>query len=337
MAALSDLSLGLGAEGTPLTLAVATRWWEVMEPAFKINKNVKQGKGMRVGTRVDRSARRTVPTIDGSGSFGVELVSKGMGLLFESLLGVGAATLVSGTTYQHLFTLANGVTVPSRTLQTGVVDATGTVNAVSYIGSAVDTWELELPNDDIAAVKTSWDCANYSTAQAYAAPSYAAAPTLFTWANVAITLGGAVTAPTTTALATGGTANTAIRNVKISGDNQLIKDRFNSGGGGRKSRQLIGDAGLTGELEIEYIDNVVRDAYLADTELPLTITLTSAEALSSGFAQVQVVLPAIKLDGEIPEANNAELPLLKVPFTILDNSTAAQPIWIVTRTSDAAL
>ena len=52
---------------------------------------------------------------------------------------------------------------------------------------------------------------------------------------------------------------------------------------------------------------------------------------------MQVVLPAIKLDGEIPEANNAELPLLKVPFTILDNSTAAQPIWIVTRTSDAAL
>ena len=41
---------------------------------------------------------------------------------------------------QQLFTLATGITLPSRTLQTGTVDATGTVNAVSWTTWRVAGW-----------------------------------------------------------------------------------------------------------------------------------------------------------------------------------------------------
>ena len=179
MAALSDASLGIANESTFKTYATPTRWPEVLTPEADVNKSVKQGKGLRVGSRVDRSARRVVSSADASVKHGIELTSRGMGLFWESVLGVGTSTLVSGSTYQQLFTPSTGTTVPSRTVQTGVVDATGSVNAVSYLGCMVSSWDLEIPNDDFALLSLQWDAADYTTAQAYAAPSYAASPSMF--------------------------------------------------------------------------------------------------------------------------------------------------------------
>lgn len=339
MALLSDSSWGLSNESTPGTYVAPSRWYEVMSPDFDARKNVKQGKGMRVGARVARSGRRVVTSADAGGSVGVEAVSKGLGLLLESMFGVGASTLVSGSTYQQLFTPATGTVLPSRTLQTGTVraDASGTVDAVSFLGSAVESWELEVPNDEIATIKAVWDCMNWTTAQSYVAPSYPTSPSLFHWSHVAVTLGGAVTVPTSTALASGGTAATNVRSVKFAGDNHLKKDRFNAGGSGRKSRQLIGDLDLSGELELEYVDTVVRDAFLNDTALALTVTLTGTEALSTGTATLQVTCPEIKLNGELPKGNEDDLPLLKVPFDILDGQVAGSAIYVALRTADTAL
>lgn len=338
MPALSDASLGIANEATFKTYATPTRWPEVLDPEADVNKSVKQGQGLRVGSRVDRSARRVVTSADASVKHKIELTSKGMGLFWESCLGVGTSTLVSGSTYQQLFTPATGTTVPSRTVQTGVVDATGAVNAVSYLGCMAASWDLELPNDDIGILSINWDAADWTTAQAYAAPSYASLPYLFHFGAVsAITLGGTVTVPTTTALATGGTAATNIRSVKLSADNQAVRNRFNLNAGGRKARQLVGDLKLTGELELEYVDNTVRDAFLNDTALSLSVTITTTEALSTGFSTFQLVLPEIKLNGEIPKANGYDLPVLKVPFDVLDNLTAASPIYVVHRTADTAL
>lgn len=338
MAALSDASLGIANESTFKTYATPTRWPEVLTPEADVNKSVKQGKGLRVGSRVDRSARRVVSSADASVKHGIELTSRGMGLFWESVLGVGTSTLVSGSTYQQLFTPSTGTTVPSRTVQTGVVDATGSVNAVSYLGCMVSSWDLEIPNDDFALLSLQWDAADYTTAQAYAAPSYAASPSMFHFGVVsAVTIGGTVTVPTTTALASGGTANTAIRSVKLSGDNQASRSRLNFGGAGRKSRQLVGDLKLTGELEIEYVDNTTRDAFLNDTALSLSVTMTTTEALSTGFATFQLVLPEIKLNGEIPKANGYDVVVAKVPFDVLDNLVAAAPIYVAHRTADSAL
>lgn len=336
MAALSDVSFGLAPEVTPGTYVAPTRWYEVVDPSFDVNKSVKQGKGARVGSRVNRSARRVVTSADATGQTTVELSSKGMGLLWESSLGVGTSTLVGGTTFQQNFTGVTGTTKPSRTLQTAAIRDVGTVDAQSFLGAVTGDWELDMSNDDIFTLMTQWDCMNWSTAQSYVAPSYATAPNLFHFSQVAYTLGGTVTGPTATTLASGGTASTAIRSLKVKAGSNLVKNRYNGGGAGRKSRQLVGDLTLTGELEIEYIDTVIRDAFLNDTPLALTATVTTAEALSVGFATFQVYLGEIKLNGEMPKSKDNEFAVLKVPFDALDNLTAA-PITVIHRTADSAL
>lgn len=335
MAALSDASIGIGTESTYGTAVSPTRWYEHISESLGYDKGVQQGQGLRVGSKVARSTRRVVTTTQAKGSFEVELTTKGMGLLLAGCLGTGSSTVATGSAYQQVFTLAD--TPTPWTLQKGVVTDAGTVYAHTYSGVLVDKWELSAGNGEIVKLKADVDCQALTTSTTYSAPSYTATPSLYHFAQGAVTLGGTVTAPTTTVSATGGTAVANVREFTLTGDNALNADRFNFGGGGKKTRPLPGLRKLSGKLVIEYTDNTVRDAFIADTELALSLTFTSTEAITGGTAIAQVVLAGIKLNGDIPQANGTDLVTLDVGFDVLDNLTAAQPIWIVMRTADAAL
>lgn len=338
MAALPDASIGIGVEsvfGTPVTV---TRWYEHLSETFDYDKTVKQGMGLRVGSRFARSARRVIPLIAATGDLELELPSKGMGLLLKAALGTGTATLVSGSTWQHVFTPGVATTLDKLTIQKGVVRTDGTVDPYTYTGCTVDAFELNCPNGDIVTTKFSFDAKDLATATGYTAPSYPAAPVnIYHFAEGAITIGGAVTVPTATAMGTGGTAVANVRDFNVKYDNVLKTDRFNFGASGKKAQPTLGATVGTGTMSIEYSDTAIRDAYIADTELALSLTFTTGTALSVGFEQFQVVLPAIKLNGDIPSANGTDLVILSVTFDILDNLTAAFPFYIAMRTADVAL
>lgn len=335
MAAITDKSIGLVNESSFGTYVAPTRFYEGAEIATSWDKNIVQGAGLRVGSRVARSGRRVVPTASGKVEVTVEACTKGMGLLWESCLGASASTLVSGSTYQQNITLATGTVLPSRTVQVGQVNDAGTVTAHSFLGCTVSEWEFELANE-LATLKATFDAAKIDTSQSYASPSYPSSVSLFHHALAGVTIGGSVTAPTTTALATGGTSVANVRSFKLSGNNTIADDRFNFGGGGRKARQVAGMADLTGELVVEYTDTTLRDAFLNETEVPVVLTLTSADALSAGFATLQIVLSAVKFDGALPTTTDG-LDTITAPFRVLDNLTATQPIWVVHRTADTAV
>jgi len=270
---------------------------------------------------------------DAGGDFTVEAISKGMGLLWAACLGTGTSTLVSGATYQQVFTL--GDTPTPMTFQKGVVEAGGTVDAYTYPGCMVDSWEFDFSNGDIATLKVTLDAKDVATGTAYATPSYAASPNLFHFANGTITT-GTVTAPTTTATASAVTATANIRGGSIQVNNNLRDDRFNYGGAGRKSKPTVGLREITGKLDVEYDSTTYRDLVMNDGAASLVVTFT-AGALSTGNETLQLVLSELKFDGELPKANGADLIVQSLSFTVLDNLTAAQPIWVVSRTADTAL
>jgi hypothetical protein len=334
MAALQDASVGTAVESTYGTPVTVTRWYEFTDESFDYEKTVKQGAGIRVGSKVARSGRRVVTETQAKGDLTVELGSKGLGTLLQTCFGTGVSTLVSGTTYQQNFTL--GSTPPSMTVQKGLVRADGTVDPYTYNGGVVDSFEIDCPQGDIAKLKASFVFRDMLTATAYAAPSYVS-PSLFHFAQGAITIDGTVTAPTTTALASGGTAVANVRDFSVKVDNKLTADRFNYGGAGKMAAPTLGLRGITGKMTIEYTDRTLVDAYIADTPLALSLTFTSSETLSTGTAQLQIVLPEIKLNGEVPKANGTDLITLSVDFDALDNLTAAQPIWLSLRTADTTL
>lgn len=335
MATPQDCSIGVIADASYGTYQAPTRFYEFTDEGFDWKPNRKQGQGLRVAGRVARSGRRVTTTVQGEGSLEVEAVTKGLGVLLKAALGTAASTLVSGSTYQQNFTL--GDTPDSLTVQKGIVDAGGTVRAHSFLGCMVSQWSFSAPNDDIAKFSFDFDVRDLDTAQSYAAPSYPSAPSLYQFAQAAATYAGSVTAPTTTALATGGTAATDIRDFELNVNNNLAVDRFNFGAAGKKAKPTVGLREITGKFTAEYAANGYRDDFIADTERAIVVTLTSTDALSAGTATLQVVLPAVKLDSGVPVSNNGDLVVVEHSFTALDNLTATQPIWVVLRTADTAI
>lgn len=322
-----DCSVGLGVESVYGTAVARTRWFEFLDESFNFVKNVKQGVGLRVGSRVARSGSRVVASAEGSGDLTIEAVTKGLGLLWQLGLGSGTSTLVSAGRYQQVFTL--GDAMPSATIQKGIPRADGTVDAYTFTGCMVESLTIDCPNADNVKVKTSWNAKDMTTATAYTAPSYATGPSVFTFAHGAV-YSGALTAPTATALGSAATPVASIRSGSITIKHNLKTDRYNCGGGGRKEKPFAGIREISGSLVAEYADAAFRDAIVNDTSMTLVKTFTA------GADVLQIVIPDVRFDGDIVKAST-DLAMQDIKWTGLDGLTAAQPIWIVCRTADTAL
>ena len=322
-----DCSVGLGIESVYGTAVARTRWFEFLDESFNFVKNVKQGVGLRVGSRVARSGSRVVASAEGSGDLTIEAVTKGLGLLWQLGLGSGTSTLVSAGRYQQVFTL--GDVMPSATIQKGIPRADGTVDAYTFTGCMVESLTIDCPNADNVKVKTSWNAKDMTTGTAYTAPSYATGPSVFTFAHGAV-YSGALTAPTATALGSAATPVASIRSGSITIKHNLKTDRYNCGGGGRKEKPFAGIREISGSLVAEYADAAFRDAIVNDTSMTLVKTFTA------GLDVLQIVIPDVRFDGDIVKAST-DLAIQDIKWTGLDGLTAAQPIWIVCRTADTAL
>lgn len=322
-----DCSVGLGVESVYGTGVTPTRWFEFLDESFNYAKNVKQGQGFRVGSRVARSGRRVVASAEGTGDLTVEAVTKGLGLLWQLAMGSGTSTLVSAGLYQQVFTLAD--VPPSATIQKGIPRADGTVDAYTFTGCMVESLTIDCPNADVVKVKTSWNAKDVTTATAYTAPSYPTTPSLFTFSHGAI-YSGTLTAPTATALGSAPTAVAGIRSGSIDLKHNLKTDRYNCGGAGRKDKPIPGLREISGSMVAEYAGTSFRDAVMADTSLTIVKTFTS------GTDVLQIIVPDVRLDGDLPKAST-DLALQDIKWVGLDGLSAAQPIWIVCRTADTAL
>lgn len=334
MTSTQDASLGVLEESTYGTSAGAvTRWFEFLpDPDLKWEPERKQGLGLRVGARVARSARRVTTGVGGSGSFELEATSKGMGLLWKWALGANTSTLVSDATYQQVATLADAPAAFS--LQQGLPQIGGTVDAMTFLGCMIAGWELSFDNEDILKVKFNLDVRDLSTAIGYAAPSYASAPNLFHFANATLTT-GTLTAPTATTMGSGGTAVADVIGGSLTVDNNLSSVKV-VGAAGKKSRPTVGLRTIAGKLDVDYDNTTFRDAFIADTPFNLVLTWT-AGALGVGVETLQVIVPEIKFNGDLPQSNGTDRIKQSMSFTGLDNLTAAQPIWVCARTGDTAV
>lgn len=334
MASPQDNGVVFGVESTFGTIPTLNRWVERLPGSqFKLNKKIVQGDGLRVGSRVARSTRRVITRYDPTVSLPFEAQSKGQGLLWQALMGAGTSTLVSGSTFQQLFTF--GDTPPSIAAQNSLYNAgTGVMDKWTYPGLMCDSFDLNFDNGDIVKVASSWlgKSGLPDTSTAIPAFTAAAVSSLFSTLAGVITT-GTLTAPTATALASAPTTVAEVRGGSISVNNNLRK-RPNIGG---DAKPIPGIRQPTGKLDIEYASSTFVNAVLNDTPLNLILTWSGA-ALSTGLETLQIVIPEIKFDEDLAQDNGPDdVPMIGAQFTGLDNLTAAQPMWVVVRTSDNAL
>jgi hypothetical protein len=171
-----------------------------------------------------------------------------------------------------------------------------------------------------------------TTATAVATFAVTAGAFLFDASNGVGGLGGTLTAPTTIALGTGLTVFGNWRTWKLAWDNTADNGRWVLGS---RNQPVVGELKPVFTGSAEYNDLTLRAAYLGMTLSPLTITHTTAEVLSVGFSQLQIVIPGLYWDAGIPDA--AETTVVQdVSGTVKYNGTLA-PFYIVMRTADTVV
>jgi hypothetical protein len=338
----ADCSIGFKKETTYGTAVTVDRFLEYTSETLDFEREYYQGTGLRAGSRLARSGRRVLAKDGAAGDIELEVPSRGLGTLLELLTGTATSTVVSGALYQQLFTLQKTDFLPSATIQKGIPRlGADTVDAITLKGAVNTSFEISMANAEVLKLKTSWHGREVDTTVGYATPSYAASIDLFSFVGASIVVGGTVTVPTTTTLASGGTSVANVRDFSISVDQKLDDNGWNLGSAGKRSRRgAVGLAEVKGKFTAEYDSTTFRDAVRDQTPLALVATFQAAGAadITAGNKPTfQVVVPDIRFEGELPKSNGGDVITQSIDFTAFDGLVAAHALYIATRTADTAL
>ncbi|MAP64044.1 MAG: hypothetical protein CMH34_09950 [Microbacterium sp.] len=334
-----DCSIGAKKETAYGTPVVVDRFLEFTEESLDFERTFVQGEGLRPGSRVARSGRRVLTRDGAVGDIGLEVPTRGLGFMFEAMLGVGASAEVETDLYQQLFTLTKTDYQPSLTIQKGIPRlGADTIDAYTVHGAVCSAFEISMGSSEILTLSSSWTGREIVTDVEYATPSYPATE-LFSFVHADLVVGGSVTVPTSTALASGGTAVANVRDFSISVDQGHDGEGYNIGGAGKRSRRpAVGLASVSGSLTAEYDSTTFRDAVENQTSMALVATFEGPTDITSGNPPVlQVVIPDIRFEGELPKANGGDVITQSLEFTGFDGLVAAHALYIAVRTADSAL
>lgn len=178
---------------------------------------------------------------------------------------------------------------------------------------------------------------------AYATPSYPSTPTLYNSASPsvgALVIGGTLTVPTATALASiaGGTTAIGLKAWTFTLDNGVDTKRDVLGG---RNQSTTGERKGTLKTTIEYdavTGALLEEAMMNQTQLSLLLTATTPEVISAGNnATFQIAVPVAAIDkGAIPQPTDGKVVSTDVMWTLLDG-LVSQTLYLVLRTADTAL
>jgi len=298
---------------------------------FESAPTIVQGQGVRAGAILADGSRSVVVRQDVPGSIGFEVLPKGQGTIWKWMLGACASTLVSGTAYQQVGTLAAALASFTAQEQWYYMadDGTYTAGTFSWLGCMFTDFELTM-GAEIATVKANLNGRTVDTAQtpvAVTLPSTATAP--FHRGNLTVST-GTLTLATTTALASSVTPVTGIEQVVLSVNNNLNTDR--PGAAGLKGKPVPQMRDITVKITAEQRDNSWDIAKQAQTALTLLCTYTGL-ALSVGTETFQVAIADMRVTKVTKKLDNG-VPKVEVECKVMQTAT---PLQIVIRTSDAAI
>lgn len=341
MTTSADCSVGLKKETTYGTAVTVDRHLEFLDADFSYDPEYVAGEGLRVGSRVQRGSRRAVGSSSCSGTLNLEANTRGLGVIFEAAFGAATSTLITGSAYQQVFTPATTDPLPSYTVQIGTPPVGGGATvAETFLGAQCESIELSCAVGEVLKLATEWIAREVQTAIAYAAPSYPVNGEPYTFRHGSIVMGGTLVPPTTTVLGSL-TAGTVVGNItawSVKYANGLDNGGFTFGSAGMRGRKAaLGRAEIGGSLTAEFDSVTLRDAYLNQTDLKLILTFQTSTIISgSNKPTIQIVIPLMRLTGELPKPNGGDVITQTCPFVVLDDTVNA-PIYVVVVTADTAI
>lgn len=320
-----DQQIGYAEESTWGTRVAPTRFLEFNSESLDRNQDNREGGGLRVGKRVQRSDRQTQRNLGANGKVMHEVANKGYGLLFKHAFAkTPSSTNPTGGVFEYTFTMGDGLPGVGLSVQKGVGETSDRViKPFDYVGGKVASWSLSQKLDDYLMLELDLDFQDEVTSFGLASASYPTSAALFHDGMASATVNAVQVFPTS---------------LDLNVDNQLKLDRFALRTDTRKREPLAGDglATIKGVLDLEFETMTPYTQYQAGTIVPIVLTWTGAIITGTYPAVVQITLPLCRIDGETPKIDGYGIVGQKVAFTALTDGTQ-EPITMLYRTSDATI
>lgn len=300
-------SLGFSAEVTYGTYVAPVRWLESSAPQLRLVKNTVQGGAMAAGRYAQPGRQRTVTTKAGGGSIAMEVYSKGMGLLWNTLMGGTVTPVQQGATAAHLQTHPVADPIGKMlTVQSGVPDLGGTVRPYTFLGSKITSAEFSCGIDENLTVSFEVDSREVTEAQTLAAPSYATGVNVFHFGQMSVKLG-----------TYGAEASVdGVRKVSLKISRPMKTDRFYAGNGGLKSQPVLNNwLDVSGSFEVDFMTKAdFADRFANDSSTALVWEFTGPEIATPYNELFRIKVPMIFFNGDTPSVGGPDVVGGSFPF-----------------------
>lgn len=336
MGNLFSHQIGMAKESTYGTAVTPTRFYPYLDgSSHSWDNRRRQGMGTYAGVRTVLASRSFLPKGQGTVTIKAELESKAAGVLLDAGLGHSVVTTITGGS-QQLFDpdITSGV-LNSYTIQFGTAQNSGTVDTYTYYGCSATKCTIESPEDGIVTAEVEFDALGFTTATGLAAATYASGGAIFDASQAVAGLGGTLTVPSTTAIATGLTSYPDIRSWKIEVNQNADTSRWVQSTAGR-SQPTVGLVEATWSAQVEYNSTTWSGAMSAGTTFPWYSTYTTTETLGAATTQLQVVCPKLLPTKGFPAPKPGETVVMDTEATVANDGTN-KTFYVVYRTTDTAL
>lgn len=312
-----DQYIGLGVESAYATAVAPTRSLEFLGDDWERQHEYVESAGFRQNRQTIREDRRRRVVLGATGSVELVVMSNGMGLLLQHLLGASTAPSQIATTGVYEAEFETDDSGPSESYTFEVIRQevdVATLERFVYAGCVPMSFSLAAAVGEDVRLTIGYDAASETAGGSPAAAAYPTVMDKFIWEDVAVSIGG--------------DAATSAMSFGLDGELAMKTDRHYLKGSALKSQPLRnGTPSYSGSVEMHY-DNQGQERYanfIAGEIVPIVLTATQPQSIGSSGTnkpKLTVTLPKCQFDGSTPKASTEDLTMIALPFKVLQDKSS---------------
>jgi hypothetical protein len=283
----------------------------ILSAGFQVEQELLQSQGLqgRNFAGCIKPGRRTI-----SGSFSTELFGVGIAEMLYHMFGEVSST-GTGPTYVHTYTAGN-LNNLSFTAEEAMPNNSGDTHGFKYAGCKYTDWEMSANVGQFVQVSGNISAQTVTVGAAPAVASYAESCP-FSFIEAAVSFDGS---PLVEA-----------ESFSLSLNNALRTDSHRLGSPNIRNQSHNAFRTVTGEIEVEFTDLDITNAFLDSDDVAIVITL------DNGSDSLVVTMPTVKLSGSLPELNGPDVVRQTIGFMAYNETDDADVISaVLTNTEDSA-
>ena len=289
-------SAGFSPEVTVGTYVAPTRFVRARSSSAQKTATRVQGEGIQSGSFGMSSAQYVETVTGGSGQLSLDIQSKGMGVLFQTLMGSAITPVQQGATTAYLQTHTLADTFgKSMSVQVGLPQRGGTITPATLVGTKVTQAALTCAVDGLLQGTFDLDAKSYENTTTLASVSYGTGVNVVHGAQMSVKLG------------TYGSeaAVSGVKSVNLTIARPHDTSAYYAGATGVRAEPVLNAAtAITGSITVDFINTTDFHARVRDSSsTSLVLTWVGPLIASTYYETFTVTVPTVVWPS--PESFNA--------------------------------